>query len=105
MDAATEAATSFSVIGVAVSIAAIKSWPDGTTVDDSFGIWPIVWIFTGAGISVLGLIGVLVPAFMTFAKPPVWLRPGFAMIGLFVTITGAVTLLKWQAVQPLGHGP
>lgn len=105
MDAATEAATSFSVVGVAVSVIAIRCWPDGTTVDDSFGIWPIVWIFTGAGISILGLIGVLVPAFMTFAKPPAWLRLGFAVVGLFVISTGVVTLLRWQAVQPLGHEP
>lgn len=105
MAATSDAATSLSVIGVAASAFAIKSWPDGTTVDDSFGIWPVVWILTGAGISILGLIGLLVPALVTFAKSPSWPRLGFAMVGLFVIITGVITLLKWHAVQPLGHGP
>lgn len=105
MAAATDAATSFTVIGVVASVIAAQFWPDKTTANDSFVIWAIVWIFAGAGISVLGLIGVLVPAIVRFAKAPTWPRFGFATVGLFVIIMGVVTLLKWQAVQPLGHGP
>jgi hypothetical protein len=102
---ADQAACTFAVIGGMLSGAAIKFWPDHTTVDDSVGIWPIFWIFAGAGLGILGFVGVMAPALVLLLRAQTRLRLGLIAVGLAITSIGVVTLTKWQAVPTLDHGP
>jgi hypothetical protein len=102
---ANEAACAFSFIGCMLSGVAFKYWPDHTTVDDSLGVWPIFWIFAGAGLGVLGFVGVMTPALMVVVRRQP--RLGFVLIaiGLAITVIGALTVTEWQAVPLPDHGP